>query len=142
MIFLIESTPTFGQTLVKAQSNPSQPPMSLNLLENFCRVLQISPKHFNFSQYKNLSTFSRDTTLLLGGISKLECKMVKTWSTTAEHYSPVLGKTSSLLAVHAPTIAQNICRPLQKMFSHSSSTTLLLDEVELLFMFLGFEEVK
>jgi hypothetical protein len=44
-------------TLVKRWPNPSQTPTQTLWcpcrLENFCRVLQISPKHFKFSQYKS-----------------------------------------------------------------------------------------
>jgi hypothetical protein len=43
--------------MVKPWSNTSQrlvkTPISLNLLQNFCHILQISPKHFKISQYKS-----------------------------------------------------------------------------------------
>jgi hypothetical protein len=49
MTLLIKSTPTCGQPLVKT--------LSLNFLQNFCRALQISPKHFKISQYKSCPLF-------------------------------------------------------------------------------------
>jgi hypothetical protein len=54
MTLLITSTPTCGQPLVKT---PIKTPMSLNSLQNFCRVLQISSKHFKIGQYKSCSSF-------------------------------------------------------------------------------------
>jgi hypothetical protein len=44
---------THGQGLVKPWSNPFERPLDPNVSRYFCRVLQISPKHFKFSQYKS-----------------------------------------------------------------------------------------
>jgi hypothetical protein len=41
----------------KARSNPTETLVSLNILRNFCRVLQISPKHFKISQYESCPVF-------------------------------------------------------------------------------------
>jgi hypothetical protein len=57
MTLLIKSTHTCGQTLVKDTVKPYLNPKSLNVLPNFCRVLQISPKHFKISQYESCPVF-------------------------------------------------------------------------------------
>jgi hypothetical protein len=49
-----------GQPMVKVWSNPLNTPLTSNVSRYFCRVLQISPKHFKFSQYKSY-VFCRGT---------------------------------------------------------------------------------
>jgi hypothetical protein len=44
---------TSGQGLVKNLVKPLEHPLTLLCRRNFCRVLQISPKHFKFSQCKS-----------------------------------------------------------------------------------------
>jgi hypothetical protein len=56
----------FWSTLVNPWSipthNPLNTPLTFYVSRNFCRVLQISPKHFKFSQYKSC-VFCRGTQL-------------------------------------------------------------------------------
>jgi hypothetical protein len=50
--------------------------MSLNVLRNFCRVLQISPKHFKISQYESCPVF-RGTQLSCWVAFQIEWKRMK-----------------------------------------------------------------
>jgi hypothetical protein len=43
----------YGQPMVKVWSNPTQTLVTLDVFRNFCRVLQISPKHLKIYQYKS-----------------------------------------------------------------------------------------
>jgi hypothetical protein len=49
---------------------------SVNVFRNFCRVLQISPKHFKIYQYESCPVF-RGTQLSCSGIFDFERKKVK-----------------------------------------------------------------
>jgi hypothetical protein len=53
MILLIKLTHMCGQTLVKSTVKPHLNPRDLECFQNFCRVLQISPKHFKIYQYES-----------------------------------------------------------------------------------------
>jgi hypothetical protein len=53
---------TSGQGLVKTLVTPLEHPLTFNVSWNFCRVLQISPKHFKISQCKSY-VFCRGTQL-------------------------------------------------------------------------------
>jgi hypothetical protein len=55
--------------------------MSFNLLRNFCRVLQISPKHFKISQYKSCLVFRGTQLCFWVAFQILSGKGQKTWST-------------------------------------------------------------
>jgi hypothetical protein len=91
---LIKSTTTCGQPLVKT-------PVSLNSLWNFCRVLQISPKHSKISQYKSCSVFRGTQLCFLVPLQIWSGNWWKTWSTAAEYYSLAPWKITTLPAVHA-----------------------------------------
>jgi hypothetical protein len=43
----------YGQPMVKVWSNPTQTLVTLDVFWNFCRVLQISPKHLKIYRYKS-----------------------------------------------------------------------------------------
>jgi hypothetical protein len=68
--------------LVKGTVKPLlKNPMSVNSLRNFCRVLQISPKHSKISQYKRFPVF-QGTQLSYWMAFQILCgKGWKTWST-------------------------------------------------------------
>jgi hypothetical protein len=58
MTLLIKLTPTYGQTFVKGTVKTLiKNPMSLNVLRNFCSILQNSPKHFKISYIKVIQWF-------------------------------------------------------------------------------------
>jgi hypothetical protein len=114
------------QTLVK-------PLMSLNLSRTFCRVLQISPKHFKFYQYKICPVFHGTQLSCWAAFQIWSGKWWKAWSTATEYYSPELRKTTTSPAVHAQTVDQNIGQPLQKIISYRCSTTLVFKAFEALF---------
>jgi hypothetical protein len=51
-------------------------------------------------------------------------------------------KIATSSTVHAQTIDQKICRPLQEVFSYSSSTSFVFSKFELVLKNLGFERMK
>jgi hypothetical protein len=85
--------------------------MSLNSLQNFCRVLQILPKHFKFSQYKSLPA-TEYYSLESSAIQICSGTWWKTLSNAAEYYSLETSAIQSLLGVYAKSIAQNPIEPL------------------------------
>jgi hypothetical protein len=57
MTLMIKSTNTCGQTLVKDTGKPYLNPNVLECPQNFCLVLQISPKRFKMFQYESCPVF-------------------------------------------------------------------------------------
>jgi hypothetical protein len=92
---LIKSTHPFwsnlgercGQTLVK----PHCPWTPAGTFAAFFKFQQNTSNSPNIK----LSSFARDTTLLLGGISNFECKRVKNLVNCSKHYSSASWKTSN-----------------------------------------------
>jgi hypothetical protein len=95
--------------------NPGQTPMSLNFIQNFCRVLQISPKHIRISKYKSCPVFLGSQLCFWVAFQIWSGKWWKTWSTAPDYYSPASRNIQSLPAVYAKSIAQNPYEPFQKL---------------------------
>jgi hypothetical protein len=72
--------------------NPGQTPMSLNSLRNFCHILQISPKHFGFSQYKSCPVFRGTQLCFRVAFQILSGKGWKSLVNAFNHYSSALRK--------------------------------------------------
>jgi hypothetical protein len=88
----------------KARSNPTKTLMSMNVLRNFCRVLQISSKHFKISQYESCSVCRGTQLSCRLAFQILSGKERKTWSTVSICYSPECGGIQSLTAICAKSI--------------------------------------
>jgi hypothetical protein len=106
----------FGQPLVKFGQNPSQTPLKplwrSCVAENFCRVLQISPKHFKFSQCKSC---------VVCWETQLSCWVAfEIWSgnewkmqvNASGYYSQAPRKSASWHAFCAKMVEQNTIHPL------------------------------
>jgi hypothetical protein len=89
--------------------------MSLNVLRNFCRVLQISPKHFKISQYKSCPVFRQTQLSCWVAFQIWKWDMVKNLVNTSSSYSPESNDIQSLPAVCEKFVDQNIYEPLQKL---------------------------
>jgi hypothetical protein len=68
--------------------NPGHTPLPLSILQNFCRVLQISPKHFKISQYKSCPVFRGTQLCFWVAFQIWSVKGRKTWSTTGNTIHP------------------------------------------------------
>jgi hypothetical protein len=98
----------------KTRSNPTWTPTSANVFQNFCRVLQISPKHFKIYLYESCP--------VCWG-TQLSCRLAfqilsgiwwKTWSTASISCSPEHGSIQSLAVICSKSVEKNTIRPLWK----------------------------
>jgi hypothetical protein len=67
----------WGQPMARTWSNPTQTLVTLDVLRNFCRVLQISPKHFKIYQYKICAELPGTQFIFRVGLLVLSGKGVK-----------------------------------------------------------------
>jgi hypothetical protein len=103
---------TFGQDWSNTSQNPTRTLWHPCQPENFCRVLQISPKHFKFSQYKSCAV-CRGTQLSCW--VAFEIWSVNVWKIMVNascHYSPAPRKQQSLLAICAKLVEKTPIRTL------------------------------
>jgi hypothetical protein len=114
--------------------NPSQTPCQSLSFWNFCRVLQISPKHFKFYQYKSSPVFRGTQLLCWMAFQILSGKGGKTWSTavftvhqTVEKHNFAWCSCSNRREKHRTTFAKS-CRGMSHIqlsyllfLSHSST---------------------
>jgi hypothetical protein len=109
----------FWSILVDPWSNPTQKPLNpfwpTSVSRYFCRVLQISPKHFKISQCKSCVS-CRGTQLSCW--VELEIRSLKGWKTRVDassYYSPVHRKLPTWHAYCAQTVEKKTLRLLQKL---------------------------
>jgi hypothetical protein len=111
MTFLIESTPTLNQSLVKELVKTSVKPLcywaSSRTFASFSKFFLNTPKSPNI----NVVQFVEGNTLLLGGII-LEWKIVENLVNCRFYNSSAPWKTRNFRDVPAQTVEKNIGRPL------------------------------
>jgi hypothetical protein len=103
---------TSDQGLVKTLVKPLEHPISLSVSRNFCRVLQISPKHFKISQCKSC-VFCRGTQLSCW--VEFEIWSLNRWKTQVNsqgYYSSAPRKLPTWHAICAQLVDKKAIRPL------------------------------
>jgi hypothetical protein len=108
---------SFWSTIVHLGQNPTQKPLTpcwpINVSRNFCRVLQIVPRHFKFSQYKSCvfcwgTHFSCWVALLVGSA------WWKVQVNACRHYSREPRDSASWHPICTKTTEKKAIRPLWK----------------------------
>jgi hypothetical protein len=106
----------FCSTVVNLVQNPTQNPLTpfwpSSVSQNFCRVLQISPKHFKISQCKSC-VFCRGTQLSCWvAFQILSGNVWKTQVNASGYYSLESSFLPCSTAFYAKSIDQNPIHPL------------------------------
>jgi hypothetical protein len=126
----IEPSGSSQHTLVvnpwsKTRSNPTWTLTSANVFQNFCRVLQISPKHFKIYQYESCPVCRGTQLSYRLTFQILSGKGWKTWSTANSSCLPKQSDIQSLAAIYAKSVEKNTLEPLYKLQRVVRSTTFL-----------------
>jgi hypothetical protein len=96
----------------KTRSNPTATLMSMNVLWNLCRVLQISPKHFKIYLYESCPACWGTQLPCRLPFQILSGKGWKTWSTGSTSCSPRHGGIQCWQADSAKSVKKNTLEPL------------------------------
>jgi hypothetical protein len=103
---------TLGQ---RPSQNPLKTLTSVNVFRNFCRVLQISPKHFKIYQCESCPVCWGTQLSCRLAFQILSRNWWKTWSAVSISCSPEYGDIQSLAAFYAKSVERNTLEPLQKL---------------------------